>query len=116
MQFLTRLEADRLAWGYGNFRARAWISANAGFTGTYIKDSKAPQFDAVALSESLFQAFEDRIHRRFSFVARQACAFDDVMDNVLFYQRVHLYFLGIAAGIHGYRDTRKVFLCCQCAK
>lgn len=90
MQFLARLEADRLTGGNGHFRAGAWVATNACFTRTYIKDSKAPQFDPVAFSESLFQAFEDRIHGRFSLVTRQACAFDDVMDNVLFYQRVHL--------------------------
>jgi len=115
VQFFAGFEANGFAGSDGDFRAGARVASYAGFAGAHVEDTKTAQFNTVAGGEGFFQAFKDRIDCRFGFIARQARTFDDVMDNVLFYQRVHLYLLGLAGRICGYRDTRKVFLHCQCA-
>lgn len=91
MEFFTRLKADRLAGGNGHFGAGARIASNSCLARAHVENAEAPQLDAVTRGEGLFQAFKHRVHSGFRFIARQARSFDDVMNNVLFYQRVHLY-------------------------
>ncbi len=90
VEFLAWLEADGFAGGDGDFGSGARVAANAGLAGAHIEDAKAAQFNAIAGGEGLLQAFENYVDSCFRFVARQARTFDDVMDNILFYQRVHL--------------------------
>jgi len=90
VEFLAGFEADGFAWGDGDFCAGARIASDAGFAGAYVEDAKAAQFDAIAGCEGLLEAFKNCVDRCFRFIARQARTFDDVMDNILFYQRVHL--------------------------
>ena len=91
VQFLAWFKADGLARSNGHLGARARVATDSGFARAHIEDAETSQFDAVAGGKCLFQAFKHCVHRRFGFIARQARTFDDVMDNVLFYQRVHPY-------------------------
>lgn len=91
MEFLAWFETDSLAGGNSHFGAGTRIASDSGLAGAHVEDTEAPELDAVTCGEGLFQAFKDRVHGGFRLVARQARTFDDVMDNVLFYQRVHLY-------------------------
>ena len=103
MQFFAGFETDGFPGGDGYLGPGAWVAANSGFTGAHVEDAKAAQFNAIACGKGLFQAFKDRIDCRFGLVSRQARTFDDVMDNVLFYQRVHPLLQGIACIISGYQ-------------
>lgn len=90
VEFLAGFEADGFAGGDGDFSSGARVAAYAGFARAHIEDAKTAQFNAIAGGEGLLQAFKDCVDCCFRFVARQARTFDDVMDNILFYQRVHL--------------------------
>jgi len=90
VELFTRLESDRFAWGDVDFGTGAGISADPSFAGTDTENAESAQFDALACSQSLLEALEDRIHRRLCFGARQPGALDDVMDDVLFNQRGNL--------------------------
>ncbi len=83
VQFLTRFEANGFAWRNVHFSAGAGIAADAGFAGADAEDAESAKFDALACCQSLLEAFEDRVHRRFSLGARQARALDHVMNNIL---------------------------------
>ena len=61
-------------------------------------------FDAIAIGKGLFQAFKYGIDRGFRLIARKTRTLNDVMDNVLFYQRVHPLLQGIACRISGYHE------------
>ena len=89
MKFLAGFETDGFAGGDGDFGSGAWVAADSGFARAHIEDAKTAQFDAVSSGQCLFEALKYGIDCRFGLVARQARTFDDVMDNVLFNQRVH---------------------------
>ena len=86
MEFLARLESDGLAGGNADLGSGPRIAADAGLAGADAEDAKPAQFNALAGRQSLLQALEDRIHRRFGLGAGQARALDDVMDDVLLNQ------------------------------
>ena len=86
VQLLTRLEANGLPGGDTDLGAGAGIAADAGLAGTDAEDAKTAQFNAFTSGEGLFEAFEDRIHRRLGFGAGKAGALDYVMDDVLLNQ------------------------------
>ena len=90
MQFLAGLEADGFAGGDADFSAGAGIAADTGFAGADTEDAKPAQLDALAGLQSLLQAFENRVHCRLCLGARQACALDYMMHDVLFNQRGNL--------------------------
>jgi hypothetical protein len=89
VQFFAGLEADSLAGGDGYLGSGAWVAADTGLARTNVEDAEAAQLDAVAGGEGLFQAFKYRVYRGLCLIAWQTRAFDDVMDDVLFNQRVH---------------------------
>ena len=70
VKFLARLEANSLAWSDSDFRARPRIAANAGLARAHIEDPETSELNPVARSESLFQAFKNRVDSRFRLVAR----------------------------------------------
>jgi hypothetical protein len=86
MKFFTRLEAYRFAGGDADFGAGSGIPADASFAGADAEDAKSAQFDAFSRGESFFQTLENRIHRGLCLGARQACALDYMMDDVLLNQ------------------------------
>ncbi len=69
MKFLAGLEANRLAGSDGDFRPGPRVAANPRLARAHVEDTKAPQFNAVARSERLFQAFKYGVDRGFRFVA-----------------------------------------------
>ena len=95
MQFLAGFEAHGLSGGDADLGSGTGIAANAGFAGADAENAKSAQFDALAGSQGLLQALEDRIDRCFRLGARQAGALDYLMDDVLFNQ------WGILAGATG---------------
>jgi hypothetical protein len=90
MQFLARFESHGFARGYADFSAGAGIAADTGFAGADAKDAKSAQFDALAGGQSLLQTLKNRIHRSLCLGARQTCALDYMMDDVLLNQRGNL--------------------------
>ena len=86
MQFLARFETHSFAGRNANFSAGSGIAADAGLAGTDAEDAKTAQFNAFTSGEGLFEAFEDRIHRRLGFGAGKAGALDYMMDDVLLNQ------------------------------
>jgi hypothetical protein len=107
MQFLARFKAHRFAGGDADFGTGSGISADASFAGADAENAKSAQFDALSGGESLFQALEDRIHRRLCLGAGQARALDYMMDNVLLNQR------GILVGTTGLTVLRLTGLMLQ---
>lgn len=103
VEFFARFEANGFTGGDGDFGSGTRVASDAGFAGTDIEDAEAAQLDAIALGKSLFQAFKYGIDRGFCLIARKTRTLDDVMDNVLFYQRVHPLLQGIACRISGYQ-------------
>ena len=87
MQFLARLEADRLARRNADFSAGTRVAANAGFAGAYAEYAKPAQFNALTGSKGLFKAFEYRVYSGFRLGAGKSRALDYVMHDVLFNQR-----------------------------
>jgi hypothetical protein len=98
MEFFAGFEADGLAGGDGHFSTGTRVTAYPGFTRADIEHAKASQFNAVAFRESLFQAFKDGIYGSFCLVTGQTRSLDDVVDNILFYQRVHPRFARLDCG------------------
>ena len=90
VKFLARLEADGFAGSDVDLSAGAGIAADAGFAGADAEDAESAQLNALACRQSLFEAFEDRVHCRFSLRARQARALDHVVNNILLDQWTHL--------------------------
>jgi hypothetical protein len=86
MQFLSRLEAHRLAGRNAHLCAGSGIAANTGFAGADTEDSKSAQFNALSGCKSLFKALEDGIHGGFRLGAGQSRALDHMMDDVLLNQ------------------------------
>jgi hypothetical protein len=90
VEFLAGFEADGFAGGNGDFGSGTRVAADAGLARAHVENAEAAQFYAITCSEGLLQAFKNCVDRCFRFIARQARTLDDVMDNILFYQRVHL--------------------------
>lgn len=90
VQLFARLEADGLSGGDAHLGTGAGISADAGFAGTHAEDAEPAQFNALTGSQSLFEPFEDCVHRSLSLGAGQPSALDHVMDDVLLNQSVYL--------------------------
>jgi hypothetical protein len=103
VEFLARFEANGFTGGDGDFGSGTRVASDAGFAGTDIEDAEAAQLDAITFGKSLFQAFKYGIDRSFRLITWKARTLDDVMDNVLFYQRVHPLLQGIACRISGYQ-------------
>ena len=89
MQFLAWLKANRFARCDRHFRPGPRISSNPGLAGADIENPEAPEFNPVTRGQSLFQAFKDRVNRRFGLVPRQSGLGDDLVNNVLFNQCLH---------------------------
>jgi hypothetical protein len=103
VEFFARFEANGFTGGDGDFGSGTRVASDTGFARTDVEDAEATQLDAISLGKSLFQAFKYGIDRGFSLIARKTRTLDDVMDNVLFYQRVHPLLQGIACRISGYQ-------------
>jgi len=83
VQLLARLEPDGLARSNADFSPGAGVAPNAGFARPHTEHAKAAQLDPLAGRQSLLEALENRIHRRFCLGARQAGTLNHLMDDVL---------------------------------
>ena len=90
MQFFTGLEAHGLARRDADFSAGSRIAADAGFACANAEDAESTQFNALTCCQGFFQPFEDCVDCCFGLGARQACALDHMVDDVLFNQSGHL--------------------------
>jgi hypothetical protein len=70
VKFLAWLEANSLARSDGDFRTSPRIAANPCLAWAHVEDPETSEFNPVARSESLFQAFENRVDSSFRLVAR----------------------------------------------
>ena len=86
MQFLAGLEPNCFSGSNADLGSGAGIATDSGFASADTENAKSTQFDALACGQSLFQAFKDRVDGRLGLRARQAGAFDDLMNDVLFNQ------------------------------
>jgi hypothetical protein len=86
LQFLAGFEAHGLPWRNAYFGARPGITANSGLAGFYVKDTKTAKFNAVVSGESLLHGFEDGLDSDFRFCLGDACAIDDVVNDIELYQ------------------------------
>jgi hypothetical protein len=87
LQFFTGFEAHRLAWRDAYFRTRPGIAADSGFAGFYVKNTKTAKFNAVICSESLLHGLKDGLHSDFGLCLGDACAVDDIVNDIQLYQR-----------------------------
>jgi hypothetical protein len=83
VKFFARLEANRFAWGNGDFRACSGIASNSSFAGFDREDTEAAQFNAVARDEGLLHAFEDCVDCRLCFRSRQAGTLNNPLYKIL---------------------------------
>ncbi|HUY81059.1 MAG TPA: hypothetical protein VMU92_04995 [Acidobacteriaceae bacterium] len=80
------LEPHSFSGGDANFCPSARVPPDAGFTRTDVEDSESAQFNAVAGSESLLEAFKDGFDGGFCFDAGQPGTLDYLMYDVLLNQ------------------------------
>lgn len=86
LQVFSGLEPDGATGSDVDLFAGAWVAADSGLAGSHGEDAEAAQLDTVACGKSVLHATEDGVHGCFGLVARQTCAFDDSLDEVLLYQ------------------------------
>ena len=86
VQFLTRLETNRLARSDTDLGAGAWIAPDTGFPRPHVENSKTAQLDSLPISEGSLQRLEDCIDRGFGLVALQAGTLNHLVNDVLFNQ------------------------------
>ena len=70
VKFLAWLEANSLAWSDSDFRAGPRIAATPCLAWAHVEHPETSELNPVARSESLFQAFENRVDSSFRLVAR----------------------------------------------
>ena len=70
VKFLAWLEAYSLAWSDGDLGPGPWITADSCLARAHIEDPETSELNPVARSESLFQAFENRVDSSFRLIAR----------------------------------------------
>jgi len=90
MQFLAGLESNCLSRRNADFSSGAGVASNTGLTGSNAENTESAQFNALPGCQSLFEALEHGVDRRFGLCAGKSRALDHVMDDVLFNQSGHL--------------------------
>ena len=86
MELLAWLETDSFPWCNADLRASPWIASNTCLSRADAEHAKTSQFDAIACCQCLLEALKNGIDSRFSLGPRQACPFNNVMDNILLNQ------------------------------
>jgi hypothetical protein len=86
LQFLAGFEAHGLPWRNAYFRARPGITADSGLAGFYVKDTKAAKFNTVSSGQSLLHGLEDGLDSDFRLGLGDACAIDDLVNDIQLYQ------------------------------
>src|SRR5213593_2396009 len=82
LKLLARLKAHRLAGRNADFRARARVAADTGLAGLHVEDAEPAQLYAVALCQSIFHGFEDRLDGELSLRLGDSRAPHDLIDDV----------------------------------
>src|SRR5579864_1684348 len=82
LQFFSGFEAHGLAWWNRNFRPRARIAPDPGFSRTHVEDAKTPQLNTIAAGERLLHALENRLHSQFGLGLGNAGFGHHFVDNV----------------------------------
>jgi len=90
VQLFARLEAYGLSGRDADLGSSAGIASDAGLSRADTENAESAQLDPLTRSQGLFQPLKHGIDCRFSFCAGQACAFDYMVDDVLFNQSGHL--------------------------
>jgi hypothetical protein len=82
LEVFARLEPHGFPGWDVHLGARARVSADAGFAGLHVENTKATQLDAVALGQGLLHGFENSLHRNFRPGFGNAGASYDLRDDV----------------------------------
>src|SRR5438477_5934126 len=82
LQLFARLEAHRLARRNGNFRPSTRVAPDSGLARAYVKHSKAPQLNAIALGERLLHALKNGFDRQLSLGLGNTSFVDHFVDDV----------------------------------
>jgi len=90
MQFFTGLEAHSLSRRDADLGPRAGIPPDARLARAHAEYTETAEFNALTRCQGFFQAFKHSIDCRFRLGARQACALDHMVHDVLFNQSGHL--------------------------
>jgi hypothetical protein len=85
LQFLAGLEAHSFAGGDADFRPGSGVPPDTSLASLHIENREATQFNAVALRQGFLHGFKYRFHGNFSFCLGDACAIDDLIDDVQLY-------------------------------
>jgi hypothetical protein len=83
VKFFAWLKANSFAGRDGDFSAGTRVPSDAGFARFDRKNSKTPEFDAIARDEGLLHAVEDRVHRSLCFSPGESGAFNNPLYKVL---------------------------------
>src|SRR5262245_50115685 len=82
LQLLTGFESNGLSRRNGNFRTGARIAADAGLARLDVEDAKSPQFNAIALLESLLHGLKDGLDGHFGLGLGDAGTVHNFVDDI----------------------------------
>lgn len=98
LKLFARLKADGFPGWNADFCACSRIAPDSGFAGTDVKDTEAPQLDAIALRERFLHALKDRLHGHLSLGLSDPSLVYDFVDDVEFDHKIR--------SAHGFRMPR----------
>ncbi len=84
LEFLSRLEPDRLSRWDAHLLAGAGVAANPGFARLDVEDAESAQFDSLAASEGVLHGLENGFDRLFGSGPGNIRLLDDGVNNVEF--------------------------------
>lgn len=103
LQFLAGLKTNSFAGRDTDFRACTGVAPYTGLAGFHIKNTETTQFNAVALCQSFLHGFKYGFNGHLSFCLGDACAVDDLIDDVQLYHanllKIQALILRIERGI-----------------
>jgi hypothetical protein len=86
VKLFAGFEANGFAGGNADLRASAGVAPETRFAGTDVEDTKAAQFDALAIGERALESLEYGIDSSFGLIPLQAGALNHLVNDVLLYQ------------------------------
>jgi hypothetical protein len=85
LQFLAGLEAHSFSGGDTDFCSRSGVPPDTGLARFHIENTEATQFNAVSLRQGFLHGIKHSFNGHLSFCLRNACAIDDLIDDVQLY-------------------------------
>jgi hypothetical protein len=85
LQVLAGLESNGLTGGNVHFGAGSGIPSDSRFPRLHREDAKAPKLNPIVGFQSVLHTVEYRVYRLFRFRFADACAFNDLINEIEFY-------------------------------